>query len=255
MSTHAESPENHITPLKVYFTVASALIVLTVVTVYVAQLDFGAWNMVVALSVAVFKASLVGLFFMHLLYDNKIFAVIFVSSLLFLGIFIALTMFDTLNRGRVDPLNGAIINARAVIYDQTGKVIDRTPRDPSTLSAFELENGIGPIQTKMTLEVIDPGMAEQGKGIFDMKCASCHKLDERLVGPALRDVTKRRSPEFIMNMALNPEAMTRNHPEVRKMLAEYLTFMTFQNVSEADVRAILEYLRSVAEEQPAPKVE
>lgn len=248
MSNHAGSHAPHITPLRVYFSVATALIILTGITVWIAQFDFGAWNMVVALAVAVFKASLVGLFFMHLLYDSKMYSIIFISSLIFLGVFISFTMFDTANRGRVDTLTGAPISPRAVIYDQTGKVIDRTPRDPSTLSAFELENGIGPITTKMTIGALNPTLADKGKTIFDMKCASCHKLDERLVGPPLRDVTKRRTPEFIMNMALNPEAMTRNHPEVRKMLAEYLTFMTFQNVTENDARAILEYLRVVAEE-------
>ncbi|MBN4076342.1 cytochrome C oxidase subunit IV family protein [Gemmatimonas aurantiaca] len=249
MSSHAKIATSHITPLKVYYSVAIALLVLTSVTVLVAQYDFGAWNLVVALSVAVFKAALVGLFFMHLLYDNKLYAIVFISSLIFLAVFISLTMFDTVNRGGVDSVTAVLINPYANIYDESGKVLDRTPKDPSSLSAFELENGIGPIKEKMTLLSLEVAIADQGRKIFEMKCASCHKLDERLVGPSLGDVTIRRTPEFIMNMILNPEEMTRNHPEVKKMLAEYLTFMTFQNVSKKDARKILEYLRAVGAEQ------
>jgi cytochrome c2 len=87
--------------------------------------------------------------------------------------------------------------------------------------------------------------AKSGEKIFTEKCTQCHKLDERYTGPALRDVTSRRTPEFILNQILNPEEMTKRHPEVKKMLAQYATQMTFQNVSEDDAKAILEYLRSV----------
>ena len=63
--------------------------------------------------------------------------------------------------------------------------------------------GIGPV-TKVELGPLDPTMAEKGRAIFEQKCAACHHLDERFVGPAIRGVTKRRTPEWIMNMILNP---------------------------------------------------
>lgn len=113
------------------------------------------------------------------------------------------------------------------------------------LTAFEYDNGIGPIKEKLELGQIDMIKAKSGEKIFVEKCAQCHKLDERYTGPALRDVTSRRSPEFILNQILNPEEMTKRHPEVKKLLATYPTQMTFQNVSEDDAKAILEYLRSV----------
>lgn len=116
-----------------------------------------------------------------------------------------------------------------------------------TFTAFELEHGIGPIKQEVALGVINPSLVETGKAIFDMKCASCHQMDTRFVGPPLRDVTERRSPAFIMNFMLNPSDMARQHPEGKKLLAEYLTPMPFQNVSEDDARALLEYLRTVAE--------
>ncbi|GBD89406.1 cytochrome c [bacterium BMS3Abin04] len=113
------------------------------------------------------------------------------------------------------------------------------------LTVFELDNGIGPIKEKLKLGPIDPAMVEKGKGLFETKCASCHKLDERFTGPAQRDVIERRSPEYIMNMILNPEEMLNKHPEAKKMLAVYMTKMTFQNVTREEARDILEYFRSV----------
>ena len=108
-----------------------------------------------------------------------------------------------------------------------------------------MDNGIGPIKEKLKLGPLDKVMAEKGKELFKTKCESCHKLDKRLVGPAQRDVVERRSPEYIMNMILNPDEMLNKHPEAKKMLAIYMTRMTFQNVSREQARDILEYFRSV----------
>jgi cytochrome c2 len=108
------------------------------------------------------------------------------------------------------------------------------------------DRGIGPI-TEVKLGPIDQNLVKKGKEIFDSKCASCHKLEERYVGPPLKGVTKRRKPEWIMNMILNPTEMEQKDPIAKQLLAEYLTQMTFQNVSQEDARAILEYLRSVDE--------
>lgn len=113
------------------------------------------------------------------------------------------------------------------------------------LTVFEYENGIGPIKEKIELGQIDMIKAKSGEKIFTEKCTQCHKLDERYTGPALRDVTTRRTPEFILNQILNPEEMTKRHPEVKKLLATYPTQMTFQNVSVDDAKAILEYFRSI----------
>lgn len=107
---------DHITPLRVYLTVAAALLVLTAITVKISLINLGGWNLVVAIGIATIKASLVALFFMHLLYDKKIYMIVFGVGILFLAIFIALTMFDTLERGAVNPDEAAPINKSAVIY-------------------------------------------------------------------------------------------------------------------------------------------
>ena len=116
------------------------------------------------------------------------------------------------------------------------------------LTAFQLEHGIGPVTEVIELGALDPAMAQTGEEIFVIKCASCHKLAERYVGPALGDVTERRSASYIMNMILNPKEMYERHPEGKALLAEYLSFMPDQNVTSDEARAILEYLRSAAPE-------
>jgi cytochrome c len=119
----------------------------------------------------------------------------------------------------------------------------------SDLTEFELENGIGPIKEKLELGPIDPKLVKRGEEIWNMKCIACHKLDERYVGPAQRDVIKRRTPEFIMNMILNPEEMEKRHPVVKQLLAEYMTAMTNQNLTIEDARALLEFFREVGKDK------
>lgn len=81
--THASS-EHHVIPVKSYINVFFALIVLTVVTVGAAQIDFGVLNAVVAFGIATVKAVLVMAIFMHLKYDNMMNRVIIGSAFFFL---------------------------------------------------------------------------------------------------------------------------------------------------------------------------
>jgi cytochrome c len=121
----------------------------------------------------------------------------------------------------------------------------------SDLTAWELENGIGPITEPVSLGEIDPTLVAEGKGIFDLKCSACHKLDDRYVAPPLRDVTSRRTPEFVLNMMLNPLEMTQRHPATKDLLAEYFVPMTPQGLTEEDALAVLEYLRNAFAEGPS----
>ncbi|HSL88750.1 MAG TPA: cytochrome c [Ignavibacteriaceae bacterium] len=123
------------------------------------------------------------------------------------------------------------------------------PGNVTSLSDFELEHGIGPIKQIMELTSLDNNLAKEGEKIFDSKCAACHKLDDRYVGPPQRDVLERRTPEFVMNMMLNPEENYQKHPEIKKLLGEYLTQMPNQNLSVQDARAVLEYFRKVKDEK------
>ena len=103
--------------------------------------------------------------------------------------------------------------------------------------------GIGPIKS-VTLGEIDEAMVAEGKELFKLKCSACHKVSKRVVGPAMLGVTERRSPEWIMNMILNPEVMVAENAIAKKLLAEYLAPMANQNLTEKEARVILEYFRT-----------
>jgi cytochrome c oxidase subunit 4 len=85
----------HIVPFKILFGVFAALTLLTVVTVAASLVDFGEFNLIVALAIAVVKASLVVLFFMHLIWDRPFNAIVFVGCLIFVGLFLSLALLDT----------------------------------------------------------------------------------------------------------------------------------------------------------------
>ncbi|WP_299823852.1 cytochrome c [uncultured Pontibacter sp.] len=104
--------------------------------------------------------------------------------------------------------------------------------------------GVGPVTSVEVGAEVDQALAANGKSIFEGKCSACHQLsDQKVVGPGLAGVTGKRKPEWVMNMIINPEEMTKKDPTAKKLLAEHLTQMTNQNVNEQDARAILEFLR------------
>lgn len=131
---------------------------------------------------------------------------------------------------------------------------DTSPSNKSNtsgLSDWEFENGFGPIKKKLYLMPLDKSMAAEGEKIFESKCASCHKLDERYVGPAQRNVLQRVTPEFFMNTVLNPDENLQKHPHSKEMLATYMTKMTNQNIDLEGARKLLEYFRLLDEELKA----
>jgi mono/diheme cytochrome c family protein len=113
--------------------------------------------------------------------------------------------------------------------------------------------GIGPVKDELKLGAIDDNLVKKGDEIFHVKCVSCHKFNSKLVGPPLKDVTKRRRPEWIMNMMLNPDEMTKKDKVAKELFSQYLVQMTFQDVSMDDARAMLEYFRAIDEGKVAPK--
>ncbi|HEY7913409.1 MAG TPA: cytochrome C oxidase subunit IV family protein [Blastocatellia bacterium] len=89
----------HIVSRKIYFAIFGALMVLTLITVLVARVDLGVLNNIVALTIAVLKATLVVLYFMHVRYSSRLTWVFVIAGLFWLGILIALTLSDYLTRG------------------------------------------------------------------------------------------------------------------------------------------------------------
>jgi mono/diheme cytochrome c family protein len=104
--------------------------------------------------------------------------------------------------------------------------------------------GIGPVKEVKLEPTLDNGIAAAGEKIFNAKCTSCHKTgEEKRIGPGLGGVTKRRTPEWIMNQILNPLEMTKHDSLSKELLAIYLSQMTPMDLTEQDARAVLEYLR------------
>jgi cytochrome c oxidase subunit 4 len=102
---HSHGPDHvpHVTPLPIYLKTFATLVVLTVITVGASYINLGtSVNLALALIIATTKACVVAAFFMHLASDHKFHTAVFASSIVFLGIFVAFTMFDTSARGQFD---------------------------------------------------------------------------------------------------------------------------------------------------------
>jgi caa(3)-type oxidase subunit IV len=156
MEAHTDKQKHHhhhILPTKVAFGIGSALLFLTGVTVWIAGVDLGRLNFVVAMAVATVKALLVALFFMNLYYDRKENGVIFGTSFVFLAIFFILTSMDLFFRGDV-AVHGPIMAA--------------------TSGASKLKKPW----------ISTPELVAKGKALFAVQCVSCHGVEGRGDGPA-----------------------------------------------------------------------
>ncbi len=89
----------HVVAPKIYVTVFLILLLMTATTTVASSVDMGPWNTVVALGIAVFKATLVVLFFMHVKYSPRLTHTVILGGLFWLCILITLTLSDFLSRG------------------------------------------------------------------------------------------------------------------------------------------------------------
>lgn len=128
-----------------------------------------------------------------------------------------------------------------------------TPKEVATESTtkpsetIDLTNkGIGPIKNVELGETIDQAMAAKGAEIFKMNCTACHKADKKFIGPAPTGILERRTPEWVMNMIMNPEEMTKSDPLAHALLLEFNgSPMANQHMTEEQTRQILEYFRTL----------
>lgn len=103
--------------------------------------------------------------------------------------------------------------------------------------------GIGEVKHVELNKPLKADMVDRGEAIYEMKCAACHKLtDQRVVGPGWKNVTERRTPEWIMNMTTNVDIMLAEDPVAQKLLQECLVRMPNQNLSVGDARDVLEFM-------------
>lgn len=94
-SAAAHPQVGHVVPVRLLAAVLGALLLLTVVTVGATYVDLGRLNLWVALAIATVKASIVALFFMHLRWDRPFNAVIFISSITLVALFVGFALMDT----------------------------------------------------------------------------------------------------------------------------------------------------------------
>ena len=111
----------------------------------------------------------------------------------------------------------------------------------------ELTNkGVGPIKSLTLPAEIDQDMVAHGLDVYNKMCTACHKADKKFIGPAPTGILERRSPEWVMNMILNPEEMVKEDPLAKDLLMEFNGApMANQGLSEEDARAVLEYFRTL----------
>ncbi len=108
------------------------------------------------------------------------------------------------------------------------------------------DKGVGPIKS-LTLDAeIDQALATQGKEVYDQMCLACHRPDKKFIGPAPMGILERRTPEWVMNMILNPEVMVKEDPLAKELLTEFNGApMANQGLTEEQARAVLEYFRTL----------
>lgn len=123
-----------------------------------------------------------------------------------------------------------------------------TRAEPASVEVpVDMDNkGVGPITSVNFDEPVDPELAKEGEAKFQMLCTACHLIGQRLIGPDLTGVYERRSPEWVMNMILNPDGMLKEDPIAKALLKEYNNMiMNNQNLTEEEARAVAEYLRTL----------
>lgn len=106
--------------------------------------------------------------------------------------------------------------------------------------------GVGNIKSLKLDATIDNDMVERGAALFKTNCTACHKTDKRFIGPNPTGIMERRSPEWIMNMILDPKLMTEEDQCAKDLLVEFNgAAMANQNLTEEQARDILEYFRTL----------
>ncbi len=156
MESHSEKQKHHhhhILPTRTALMIGGTLLFLTFVTVWIAGVDLGRLNFVVAMAVATTKATLVALFFMNLYNDRKENSVIFATSFVFLAIFFVLTSMDLFFRGKV------VVDPKLMTASQSGSKLAQP-------------------------WISTPELVAKGKEIFSVQGVSCHGVDGQGNGPA-----------------------------------------------------------------------
>lgn len=134
-------------------------------------------------------------------------------------------------------------------YEKSTSVEQTTPAKSKVPASERIDltsKGVGPISSITLPSEIDQTMVAHGKDVYEKMCTACHKVDKKFIGPPPVGLLERRTPEWIMNMILNPEEMVQQDPLAKDLLMEFNGApMANQHLSEEDARAVLEYFRTL----------
>ena len=124
---------------------------------------------------------------------------------------------------------------------------DQPVKKRNASTRVDLENkGVGVITSITLSEEPDQALVDTGRQIFELKCTACHKPAEKFIGPAPKDILKRRTPEWVMNMILDPERMVKEDSLAKDLFMEYNGVpMANQGLTREEARAVLEYFRTL----------
>ncbi|WP_411029894.1 c-type cytochrome [Spongiimicrobium sp. 3-5] len=151
--------------------------------------------------------------------------------------------------GKEEKKEGFVIKSK-----KTEEVSAKTSETPSNVvpasKRVDLTNkGVGAVKELKLPETIDETMAATGAELFKTNCTACHRTHKKFIGPPPLDILKRRTPEWVMNMILDPELMVKEDPLAKELLVEHNgSPMANQSLNEDEARAILEYFRTIKAE-------
>lgn len=163
-----------------------------------------------------------------------------------LGILILLCLFFMACGGKEENKKDGF----SVERTKSTEKMSETPNPADEIPASEritLDNkGVGSIKSLTLDPAIDQQMVEAGAALFKTNCTACHKIEKRFIGPSPKGIMKRRSPEWIMNMILDPQLMVEQDRCAKDLLIEFNgAAMANQNITEDQARSILEYFRTL----------
>lgn len=204
----------HISPKSTYYAIFGALMVLTGVTVAVAFVNLGVFNFPVALGIAITKATLVILFFMHVKYSSKLTKLLVASTFFFLASLFGLTMTDYLSRGWNTSPRGTA----------TAGMLPRL----AAASQPEL-----PAATEQALANPQP--------LFEATCGSCHSFTTK-TAPTLAEIHDLYATDAakVVEWAKSP---------MRKRM-KFEPMPSFAHLGEARLKALAGYMLQRAAEAP-----
>ena len=122
----------------------------------------------------------------------------------------------------------------------------KSEKIPASKKIDLTNKGVGPISSVTLGAEIDQAMATHGAEVYKKMCTACHRPNKKFVGPAPLGILERRTPEWVMNMILNPEEMVQKDPLAKELLIEFNgSPMANQSLTEEETRAVLEYFRTL----------